>query len=266
MSYKAILYEKKDRVATITINRPEARNAWSQQLNTDLIDVFAQMESDPEVLVAILTGNQAGKAFSAGADIVDRRTHTVESIGSHLAGITPRGTEIFNAVDDFPKPVIAAINGYALGIGFLITLCCDILIASENAEMGLPQVSLGILPAYGGALRLARFVGKGKAMEMVLTSERIDAHEACRVGLVNKVVPLPELMPTAEKVARRIASLPPLAVRVAKESLKKGLDTPSLKEAAQADLYRFMALMLTEDSGEAHSAWREKRKPTFKGA
>jgi len=145
-------------------------------------------EDDPEVLVTVLTG--AGtQAFSAGADLGNPKTHRVNSPGEHLATVSPRGFAVFNAVADFPKPVVVAINGFAVGIGCLITLCGDILLASDNAELGLPQVPLGIIPAYGGAVRLARYVGRGKAMEMVLLGERITAAEAYRVGLVNKVVP-----------------------------------------------------------------------------
>lgn len=264
MRYTNLIYEKKDRIATVTISRPEARNAWSEQLDIEMIDVFRKMEADPEVLVTILTGNQAGKAFSAGADVVNPKTHSVESVGEYLAG-RHQGENHFDIVSDYPKPLIAAINGYALGIGFLIPLCCDILIASENAEMGLPQVAIGILPAYGGAIRLARLVGKGNAMKMILTSERITAQEAYRIGLVSEVVPLPELIPSAQRIAKRIASLPPLSVRLAKESLNMGLDISSLKHAAQADTYRFLALMLTEDRHEGHEAWREKREPHFRG-
>lgn len=264
MSYNALIYDKHDCIATITINRPEKRNAWSAQLSEEIIQVFSAMEDDPEVLVTILTG-KGDKAFSAGADLGDSKTHAVTSVGEHLATVSPRGFAVFNAVADYPKPVIVAINGYAIGIGCLITLCCDILLASENAELGLPQVPLGIIPAYGGAVRLARYVGRGKAMEMVLLGERITAAEACRVGLVNQVVPLPELMSLARDYARRLAALPPLAVRLAKESLNKGLDIASLKDAAQADIYRFMLLGQTEDSHEAHRAWREKRKPVFRG-
>jgi len=222
------------------------------------------MEDDPEVLVTILTGS-GEKAFSAGADLGNAKTHKVTTVGAHLASVSPKGFPVFNAVADYPKPVVAAINGFAVGIGCLITLCCDILLASDNAELGVPQVPLGILPAYGGAVRLARYVGRGKAMEMVLLGERISAEEAYRVGLVNKVVPLPELMPLAQDYASRLAALPPLAVRMAKESLNKGLDIASLKEAAQTDIYRFMLLGQTEDSHEAHKAWRERRKPVFKG-
>ena len=264
MSYETLLYEKQDSIATVTINRPEKRNAWTTQMSEEIITVFGMMEDDPEVLVTILTGSGV-KAFSAGADLGNAKTHKVTTVGAHLASVSPKGFPVFNAVADYPKPVVAAINGFAVGIGCLITLCCDILLASDNAELGVPQVPLGILPAYGGAVRLARYVGRGKAMEMVLLGERISAEEAYRVGLVNKVVPLPELMPLAQDYASRLAALPPLAVRMAKESLNKGLDIASLKEAAQTDIYRFMLLGQTEDSHEAHKAWRERRKPVFKG-
>ena len=264
MSYETLLYEKQDGIATVTINRPEKRNAWTTQVSEEIIDVFGTMEDDPEVLVTILTGT-GDKAFSAGADLGNAKTHKVTTVGAYLASVSPKGVPVFNAVADCPKPVVAAINGFAVGVGCLITLCCDILLASDNAELGLPQVPLGILPAYGGAVRLARYVGRGKAMEMVLLGERISAQEAYRVGLVNKVVPLPELRPLAQDYAQRLAALPPLAVRMAKESLNKGLDIASLKEAAQTDIYRFMLLGQTEDSHEAHQAWRERRKPVFKG-
>ena len=264
MSYETLLYEKQDSIATVTINRPEKRNAWTTQMSEEIIAVFGTMEDDPEVLVTILTGS-GEKAFSAGADLGNAKTHKVTTVGAHLASVSPKGFSVFNAVADYPKPVVAAINGFAVGIGCLITLCCDILLASDNAELGVPQVPLGILPAYGGAVRLARYVGRGKAMEMVLLGERISAEEAYRVGLVNKVVPLSELMLLAQDYASRLAALPPLAVRMAKESLNKGLDIASLKEAAQTDIYRFMLLGQTEDSHEAHKAWRERRKPVFKG-
>ncbi len=264
MAYDYLIYEKQGNIATITINRPEKRNAWTTQLSEEVIDVFGVMEDDPEVLATVFTG-AGDKAFSAGADLGNNKTHKVTSVGEHLATVSPRGFMVFNAVADYPKPVVAAINGYAVGIGCLITLCCDILVASDNAELGLPQVPLGIIPAYGGAVRLARYVGRGKAMEMVLLGERITAEEGYRVGLLNKVVPLPELMPLAYNYAERLAALPPLAVRMAKESLNKGMDIASLKESAQSDIYRFMLLGQTEDSHEAHVAWRERRKPEFKG-
>jgi enoyl-CoA hydratase/carnithine racemase len=170
-----------------------------------------------------------------------------------------------DTIAEFPKPIIAAINGQASGFGFRVALCCDILIASEDAKMNLPEVSLGIIPGTGGSLRLARFVGKGKAMEMILTSEWIEAQEAYRVGLVSRVVPNSELLSTAKKIATRIASLPPIAVMMAKRSLNEALDIGNLKLAAQSDIYRQLLLYQTEDTREAHQAWREKRPPRFKG-
>jgi len=264
MSGDYVLYEKDEKIATVTLSRPEARNALSPGMRNELIEVFDALSADPDVLVAILTGDPRGKAFSAGANIADPKTHSTDSTGEYLmtAGLERNP---FDVVSDFHKPIICAINGYAMGWGFLITLCCDILIASENAEMGLPQASLGIIPAYGGALRLARFVGKGNAMKIVLTSERINAQEAYRIGLVSQVVAAEELMPEARTIAERLASLPPLGVMLSKESLNRGLDTPSMKDAARADVFRFLALMQTDDREEAHSAWREKRQPRFKG-
>jgi enoyl-CoA hydratase/carnithine racemase len=249
-------------VATLTINRPEKRNAWSSALSLELAAAMAEIEADDSIGATILTG--AGtQAFSAGADLGDSRTHRVNSVDAHLAAVSPRGLDVFNAISDHPKPVVAAINGYAIGIGCLVTLCCDILIASDNAELGLPQVPLGIIPAYGGAVRLARHVGRANAMELVLLGGRIPAAEAYRIGFVNKVVPQAELMEVANDYATRLAALPPLAVRMAKESLNKGLDIANLKDAAQADLYRFMLLGQTADSHEAHRAWRERRPPRF---
>ncbi|MDD4858855.1 MAG: enoyl-CoA hydratase/isomerase family protein [Dehalococcoidales bacterium] len=265
MKYTRLLYEKQEHIATVTLSRPEARNAWSAIMQEEILDLFPKIEADPDVLVVILTGNPEGRAFSSGADIADLTTHSPKSVGDELHKFTLRGMDIFNVIADFPKPIICAINGYALGIGFQITLCCDILIASDNARMGLPQVSIGVMPAYAGAVRLARFVGKGIAMRMALTSEHMNAQDAYRLGLVSEVLPLEQLMPRAREIAKIIASYPPLSVKVAKESLNMGLDTASIKQAAQADLYRFLALSLTEDRMEGHSAWREKRKPTFKG-
>lgn len=264
MKYTRILYEKKNHIAVITLNRPEARNAWSYPMHTELVDLFTKLNVDPDVLCIILTGNQKGKAFCAGADIADSTTHTISSVGEALAQNLPGGMDVFDAVSDCSKPIICAINGYSLGIGFLIPLCCDILIASENAIMGLPQTGIGIIPNYGGSVRLAQFIGKGAAMRMALTSQRVTAKEAFRMGIVSEVVPLKELMPTAMKLAKQIAALPPLAAKLAKESLNMGLDR-GFKSASKADVYRFMLLSMTEDRLEGHSAWREKRQPKFKG-
>jgi len=265
MEYQAVIYEKEDKIATIWFNRPEVRNAWSAQMGTELVSALKEADADAEVLVVILTGT-GDKAFSAGADIKNPRTHTVESVADSIeVSLRVAPKVLFDTISDFPKPIIAAINGYAAGQGLRVALSCDILIASENARMSLPEVSLGILPGYGGALRLARLVGRGMAMEMILTSEWIDAQEACRIGLVNRVVPQTELMPTARKMAARIASLPPLSVRLAKQSLNEALDIGNLKAASQADIYRQLLLYQTGDRREAHEAWREKRQPRFRG-
>jgi enoyl-CoA hydratase/carnithine racemase len=164
---------------------------------------------------------------------------------------------------DFAKPVVAAVNGYAIGIGCILTFCCDLIVASERAEWRLPQVALGILPAQGGAIRAARWIGKGHAMRLTMGFP-LRADEAYRTGLAQWLVPHAELMNQAKQVADHISSLSPLAARVAKESINSGFDIP-LSEAAHADLYRFMALQLTEDKNEGHRAWRERRTPVFKG-
>src|SRR6266849_6747486 len=181
------------------------------------------MEDDDQIRCAILTGDEAGGAFSAGA-----------------------------------------VNGYAVGIGCIVTFCCDVLVASEKAEWRLPQVALGILPAYGGAVRLARWVGRGNAMRLALGFP-LPAREAHRIGLAQWVVPHARLMPKALEVAEHIAALPPLAARLTKESLLRGLDIPNLSDAALVDLYRFATLEQTEDKTEGHAAWREKREVKFRG-
>jgi enoyl-CoA hydratase/carnithine racemase len=262
VSYPSLLFDVDEQVATVTINRPEKRNAWSPQLTTDLMAVLREIEADPAVRATILTG-AGDRAFSAGADLGDPRTHRVDGAGSHLAR-APRQGAVFDALVEHPKPIVAAVNGFAIGIGCLVTLCCDLIVASENAEFGLPQVPLGILPAYGGSVRLARHVGRARAMEMVLLGERVAAVDAERYGMINRVVAPGDLLPTARHLAERLAALPPLAVRMAKESLNRGLDLP-LREAAQADVYRFTLLGQTEDSHEAHHAWREKRAARFEG-
>ena len=168
-----------------------------------------------------------------------------------------------NLIQDFAKPIIAAVNGYAVGIGCIVTYCCDLIVASERAEWRLPQVALGILPAQGGTVRLARWIGRGQAMRVAMGFP-LKGEEAYRLGLAQWLVPHDELMAKAMEVAEHVASLPPLAARMAKEAIAFGMDS-SLREAANADLYRFMALELTEDKKEAHQAWRERRKPVLKG-
>jgi enoyl-CoA hydratase/carnithine racemase len=257
-------FEKRGPIGIVTLSRPGARNAWGQDFNDGLLRHFSAMEDDDEIRCVILTGDEAGGAFSAGANLKDPKTHTMASAAEFIKGIPKRRERAFEVLDNFPKPVIGAVNGYAVGIGCIVTFCCDLLVASERAEWRLPQVSLGILPAYGGAVRLARWVGRGHAMRLTLGIP-LPAEEAHRIGLAQWVVPHGKVMAKALEVAEHVASLPPLAAQLAKESLLRGLDVPNLADASLVDLYRFATLELTEDKAEGHAAWREKRKPKFRG-
>ena len=259
-----LLYEKRGSVGILTLSRPEARNAWCAEFSAGLEEQLPILEDDPEIRCVVLTGDDTGRAFSAGADLKNPRTHTESSIANFIDGLPKRRrSSPIMMLADFAKPVIAAVNGYAVGIGCIVTYCCDLIVASERAEWRLPQVGLGILPAQGGGIRAARWIGKGLAMRLMLGFP-LKADEAYRIGLAQWLVSHSELMAETMKVAEHVASLPPLAVKLAKESLNSGHNLP-LNEAAHADLYRFMALEMTEDKTEGHRAWRERRKPEFHG-
>jgi enoyl-CoA hydratase/carnithine racemase len=258
-------YEKKDRAGWVTLSRPGARNAWGPDFYDGVAKYFDEMEADDDVHCAVLTGDEAGGAFSAGANLKDPKTHRTGSAADFLKGLArKREVSPFDRLADFPKPVIAAVNGYAVGIGCIITFCCDLIVASERAEWRLPQVALGILPAYGGSARLARWIGKGLAMRVAMGFP-LSAEEAHRVGLAQWLVPHDELVAKTTEVAAHIAAMPPLSARMVKESITHGLDVANIKDASLTDLYRFMMLELTEDTQEAHQAWRDKRDPVFKG-
>jgi enoyl-CoA hydratase/carnithine racemase len=259
-----VSFERRDAVGIVTLSRPEARNAWGADFNEGIARYFAAMEDDDSIRCAVLTGDDAGGAFSAGANLKDPRTHTMESAADFIKRISKRRGRAFEVLGNFPKPIVGAVNGYAVGIGCIITFCCDLLVASERAEWRLPQVTLGILPAYGGSTRLARWVGRGHAMRLAMGFP-LTAHEAHRIGLAQWLVPHGKLMDQALEVAGYISTLPPLAARLTKESLLAGLDIPNLSDASLVDLYRFATLELTEDKAEGHKAWREKRKPAFRG-
>lgn len=259
-----LLFDKRGHVGILTLSRPEARNAWCDAFNTGLTELLPQLEDDGDIRCVVLTGDPAGRAFSAGADLKNPKTHTHESIADFLEGLpNHRRRSAIALVSGFAKPMIAAVNGYAIGIGCIVTYCCDMIVASEAAEWRLPQSGLGIIPAQGGTVRLARWVGKGLAMRTALGFP-LNADEAYRIGLAQWLVPPDALMTKAMEVAEHIAGLPPLAARLTKESLQSGLET-SLPEATLGDLYRFAALELTEDKAEGHAAWRERRKPRFGG-
>jgi enoyl-CoA hydratase/carnithine racemase len=259
-----LLCEKRGAVAVLTLSRPQAPNAWGEDYNDGFRELLPQLEDDPDIRVVILTGDDKGGAFSAGADLKNPKTHTNNSAAEFIESLPKRRRfQAMNLLSDFPKPLVAAVNGYAVGIGCIVTYCCDLIVASDKAEWRLPQVGLGILPAQGGTVRLARWIGRGQAMKVALGFP-LKAEEAYRAGLAQFLVPHGELMAKAIEVAEHIAALPPLAARLAKEAVVFGQDAP-LREAANADLYRFMALEQTEDKREAHQAWRERRKPVLKG-
>src|SRR5690242_20870364 len=257
-----LLCERAGAVAILTLSRPEARNAWCEEFQTGLRQRLPELEADPDIRCVILTGDDRGGAFSAGADLKNPRTHTMDSVAAFLEDLpNRRRAHPIPMLTDFAKPIIAAVNGYAVGIGCIVTYCCDLIVASDRAEWRLPQSGLGIIPAQGGATRLARWVGKGLAMRAAFGFP-LTAEEAFRVGLAQWLVPHGELMRQSMAIADHIAALPPLSARLVKESLNYGLNIPQ-RDAALADLYRFAMLELTEDKAESHQAWRERRKPVF---
>jgi len=259
-----LLFERAGHIAVLTLSRPEARNAWCEEFAEGFQQRLPELEADRDVRCVLLTGDEQGHAFSAGADLKNPRTHTLRSVADFIENLPrQRRASPIQMLADFAKPVVAAVHGYAIGIGCILTCCCDLVVASERAEWRLPQTALGILPAQGGALRAARFIGKGNAMRLALGFP-LKADEAFRIGLAQWLVPHAELMPRALEIAHSVAALAPLSARLAKESLNIGLDSP-LADAALGDLYRFAALEMTEDKAEGHQAWRERRKPKFTG-
>ena len=252
-----VLYEKRGAVGLLTLSRPNARNCWGDDFSEDLIVRFGDLERDNNIRCVVLTGDEAGQAFSAGADLKDRRTHVIETIEDFFAQMPRWKTFIARVLDQFPKPVIAAVNGYAIGVGCILTYCCDLIVASERAEWRQPQTRLGIMPAYGGSVRLARWVGKGHAMKLAM-GFRLSAEEAYRIGLAQWLVSHEDMMEKAMEIAGEIAEAPGPATRMAKESLVRGLDIPNLDDASLVDSYRFMALGMTEEARKRHEAWRNK--------
>ncbi len=253
-----ILYEKRGKTAYITLNRPQALNALDIETLQELSLALIDFRDDDELLAAILTG--AGeRAFCAGADIQDELPSLKATRNKRWCEppTIMRGLELW-------KPVIAAINGHALGGGLELALACDFRIAAENATFGFPEVTLGIIPDWGGTQRLPRSIPLAKAAELLLMGQRIDAQEAYRIGLVNKVVPLPQLLPTAEEWAERLCQLPPLAVRAAKEAMIRGIEL-SLEDGLRLESKLEASLWTTEDAEEAKQAFLAKRKPAFKG-
>src|SRR2546425_2106450 len=211
-----VTFERRDAIGIVTLSRPEARNAWGADFNEGIARYFASMEDDDAIRCAVLTGDDAAGAFSAGANLKDPRTHTMESAADFIKSIAKRRGRAFEVLGNFPKPIVGAVNGYAVGIGCIVTFCCDLLVASERAEWRLPQVALGILPAYGGSTRLARWVGRGNAMRLALGLPP-PAPEAYRIGLAQWLVPHAKLLATPLGVAAHRAAVPPPAPRLGEE-------------------------------------------------
>jgi len=241
-NFKTLIYEKKNAIAYVTLNRPEFLNVYNVQMRDDLFEILSAIKDDPEVVVGIFKG--AGeKAFCAGADLSEFLTAPSPAVAREVRW----ERDVWGLFLNIPQPLIASVHGYVLGSGIEIALCCDMRIASEDARFGLPEVGLGIIPAAGGTQTLPRTVGRGRALEMLLTSRWIGAEEALRIGLVNRVVSRDNLVHTAEKMAKKIASFNPRAVRNAKKAVMKGLD---LTLTQGLDLEKRLASQLAAAGGQ----------------
>jgi enoyl-CoA hydratase len=259
VKFENLTTSKKEGVGWITINRPDKLNALNALTIMELHEAFLSFKDDPEVKAIILTGS-GEKAFVAGADIGELAQLDYAEGKKYVM----RGQELTKLIEDFNKPVIAAVNGYALGGGTELALSCHIRIASENAMMGQPEVKLGIIPGYGGTQRLARLVGKGRAMELILSGKMISSMEAFEIGLVNKVVPLSDLLSICEAAAKEMVANGPLALEYAIEAINKGLDL-TLDKGLLLEAELFGKACETEDSKEGTKAFLEKRKTSFQG-
>src|SRR5438067_3644517 len=259
MNFENILLEKKNSIAYVTANRPKVLNALNMATMEELRAAFHDIKNDKNMRVVIFAG--AGeKAFIAGADISELAKHDAASGKEY----THRGQNVLNLIENLGKPVIACINGFALGGGCEIAMSCTMRLASENAKLGQPEVKLGIIPGYGGTQRLPRLVGKRIAMQLLLTGEIITAQETYRIGLVNEVVPAGQLITRAEAIAHSIIKNAPLAVQYTMEAVNKGMETP-LAEGLYLEAVLFGAACATEDKREGTSAFLEKRQAQFKG-
>lgn len=255
-AYQYLLVDLSDGVALIRLNRPEVLNALNLALVDELVDALERLDRDDAVRCIVLTGNE--RAFAAGADITEMAEAGVVEMKRR------NQFRVWDRIRWITKPIIAAVNGYALGGGCELAMACDLIIAGENARFGQPEVNLGVMPGAGGTQRLTRLVGKARALEILLTGDPITAEEAYRIGLVNRVVPTEACLDEALRLARRIAEKPPMAVRLIKEAVYKALDT-TLQDGMEYERNCFYLLFATEDKAEGMRAFLEKRRPSFKG-
>ncbi|HXI28482.1 MAG TPA: enoyl-CoA hydratase-related protein [Vicinamibacterales bacterium] len=259
MAFDNLLLDRDDAVATITINRPKVLNALNAPTLDELRRAILELKADAGVRAVIVTG--AGeKSFVAGADINELAVQTPTGGREHALA----GQHVFDLVENMGKPVIAAINGYALGGGCELAMACTLRIAADTARLGQPEIALGIIPGYAGTQRLPRLVGKGRAMEIILTGAPITADEAQRIGLVNRVVPAGELMAESKKLAAQLAASAPIAMRYIINAINRGVEMP-FADACQYEATLFGLVASTEDMREGTKAFLEKRKPTFTG-
>lgn len=259
MEFNNLLIEVSEGVAIVTINRPKALNALNATTLEELLCAFTMLEKDQQVKVIILTG-AGNKAFVAGGDIPYMQN--LEPIAAREFALL--GQQILSDIEALAKPVIAAVNGYALGGGCELAMACDIRLAADTARFGQPEVGLGVIPGFAGTQRLPRLIGKGRAKELLFTGDLIDSNEAWRIGLVNRVVPQEELLQAAKEMAGKIAGKGPLAVQFCKEAVNNGLEMDSDKASAyEADL--FALCFATEDQAEGMTAFIEKRSANFQG-
>ena len=256
MSYQNILVTKEGPIGIAQLNRPKVLNALNSETMIELVKAFEEFDKDQSVNVIILTGGP--NVFAAGADLKEMAQATPVDL------VLGRRFELWDRIRKVSKPIIAAVSGYCLGGGNELVMSCDIIIASETATFGQPEVNVGIMPGAGGTQRLTRAVGKYRSMEMILTGRSISAEEAFRIGLVNKIVPVVSLMDEAKKIASEIASKPPISVRAAKEAIVRAQDT-TLEVGLEFERRAFYLLFATEDGKEGMKAFSEKRKPVFKG-
>lgn len=255
MTYNNLEISTEDKIGLITINRPKALNALNKETIEELSNAFGELETNKDIRVIILTGS-GEKAFVAGADIKEFKDFDGKQ-GQQLAQVGQ--TILFNKIENLKKPVIAAVNGYALGGGLELAMSCHFRIASDNALLGLPEVTLGLIPGYGGTQRLPKLIGKGRAMQAIMTAEMFKADKAEQIGLVNEVVALDELLPRAKKIASKIAFNSPVAISKAIEVI----NLSDSDKGFEAEINAFGELFDAEDFKEGTAAFLEKRKPNF---
>jgi enoyl-CoA hydratase len=259
MEFKNTFYEKSDGIATITINRPQALNALNEETIREIMARLKDATEDENVKAIIITG-AGDRAFSAGADLnMMRNVNPVKAVE-----LSRLGQQLCDQIEALGKPVIAAINGYALGGGLELAMACDLRVASENAQLGQPEINVGLIPGWGGTQRLPRYVGKGIAKEMIFTGKRIDAETAERLGLINMVVPADQLKSKVRELALELTAKPPIAIKLSKALINDSIETrPEAGLWQEAEAFGIVAS--TEDFKEGVSAFLEKRKPQFKG-